>query len=195
MSDSSPPPPAPRPDAARLGARLVGPALLILFTALFFHGVLAGGRFYVLDFHQTFQPLRSVLGEALRQGSPLWSSRLGNGVPLLANPLVAALYPPNLLFAVLPSAAALTWLTVLHVLLGSLGLWRLARRWDLGRPGAWTAAVLFGFGGAAASATAFANLCWTQAWLPWLLLAWRGATAVRAHTGSWRPPLWPWSQR
>jgi hypothetical protein len=73
-----------------------------------FHDVLSGGRFYVLDFHQTFEPLRTVLADALERGSLSWSSRLGNGAPLLANPLHAAMYPPNLLFAVLPAASALT---------------------------------------------------------------------------------------
>jgi hypothetical protein len=162
-------------------ASWAGAALLALFTALFFHAVVAGGRFYVLDFHQTFQPFRTVLGEALGEGWPLWSSRLGNGVPLLANPLHAALYPFNLLFAVLPSPATLTWLTLFHVLLGALGAWRLARSWELGGPGAWTAAIVFAFGGAAVSATAFANLCWSQAWLPWLLLTWQAATRSGAR--------------
>ncbi len=166
----------PEEPGSRRG-RLAGIALFALFAAWYFRDVLGGGLFYLLDFHQTFEPLRTVYSDAVRRGSLLWSPRLGNGAPLLANPLYAALYPPNLLCAVFPTAAALTVLSVLHILWGSAGAWRLARLSGLGAPGAWTAAVVFGFSGASASATAYPNLSWTQAWLPWLLVSWQAATA------------------
>lgn len=144
---------------------------LALFALLFFHGLLGGATFYVMDFHQTFQPLHVILGESLRSGSLLWNPRLNNGMPLLADPLQAALYPPNLVFAFAPVEIGLTLLTVLHLVFGAWGVWFLGRRWGLGAAAAWTAAVIFGFNGVAVSATGFCNLAWSEAWLPWLLLA------------------------
>jgi hypothetical protein len=146
-------------------------ALLAVYTLVFFYRVLPGGCFVASDFHLTFEPLRAVLSEAFDRGLPLWNDRLGNGTPLLANPMHAALYLPNLLFAPFPGARTLTLLTVGHLLFGSCGAWLLSRRLGSGRSGSWVAAVVFGFGGAAVSATSFTNLSWSVAWLPWLLLA------------------------
>ena len=94
--------------------RLLGVALLVAFTVVFYRGVAAGGDFYLLDFHQTFQPLRAILGEALREGWPGWTNRLSNGTSISANPMYGLRYPPNLLFAQADPARALTLLTVLH---------------------------------------------------------------------------------
>lgn len=145
--------------------------LLALFALLFFRGLLRGATFYVMDFHQTFQPLHTILGESLRRGWPLWNDRLNNGMPLLADPMQAALYLPNMVLAAAPVEIGLTLLTVLHVLFGACGVWFLGRRWGLGGVTAWTAAVVFGFNGVTVSATEFCNLAWSQAWLPWLILS------------------------
>jgi hypothetical protein len=146
-------------------------ALLAAYALVFFHRVLPAGCFVASDFHLTFEPLRNILAEAFDRGLPLWNDRLGNGTPLLANPMHAALYLPNLLFAQFPGARTLTLLTVAHLLFGACGTWLLSRRLGSGPSGSWIAAVVFGFGGAAVSATSFVNLSWSVAWLPWLLLA------------------------
>jgi len=151
---------------------MLGATLLAVVTAVFYRGVLGGGDFFLLDFHQTFQPLRVILGEALREGWPAWTNHLGNGASIRANPMYGLFYPPNLLFSFVDAARGLTWLTVAHTLLGSAGTWLLARRWQMSFTGGMGAAVIFGFNGAAASATAYTNLAWPLAWLPWLVLAW-----------------------
>ena len=156
--------------SARFAASL-SIALLAVYAAVFFYRVLPGGCFVASDFHLTFEPLRAILTEAFARGLPLWNDRLANGTPLLANPMHAALYVPNLLFVPFPGARTLTLLTVAHLLFGACGAWLLSRRLGSGPSGSWTAAVVFGFGGAAVSATSFANLSWSVAWLPWLLLA------------------------
>ncbi len=156
-----------------------GVALLLLYSLFFFRRVARGECFFAVDFYQTFVPLRAVLAEAWRSGLPLWTGRLGNGGPVLANPLYAALYPPNLAFVLVDPAWGLTILTVAHVLLGAAGTFALARRWEMSPQASWAAAAVFGFAGVSASATAYTNLCWTGAWLPWLLLAWEEAAAAR----------------
>jgi hypothetical protein len=164
-------PPIVSPDNHGSRERLLALALLAVFTLLFFHRALLAGSFYAIDFHLTFQPLRTILAETLRHQLPFWNDRLGNGSPILANPNNAALYVPNLLCMVLAPARALTVLTVLHLLFGAWGAWLLGRRLGQSTTAAWIGAVLFGFNGAAVAATPFINLAWTLPWLPWLLVA------------------------
>ncbi len=158
--------------ARRTGTDLGVAALLALLGLLFFHEVVEGRRLYSLDLHQTYEPLRHLLG----RGSLLWTSGLHAGMPLLANPMAGVAYPLNYLPLGSP-ADALSVLTVAHVLLGALGAFALARTWSLSLPASWCAGIIFGFNGITVSATAYPNLCWSVAWLPWLLLAWERAGA------------------
>lgn len=171
-----------RGQATLASAASVG--LFIGIALAMFLPALAGGRFFAIDFHLTFEPLRRTLGIALFDGIPLWNPWLGNGTPLLANPMQAAVYPLNLLFLILEPAAGLTWLAILHVVLGAVGAFQLARELGSSRSGATVAGLIFGFNGAAISAISYCNLSWTAAWLPWVLLATgrllqRGPSAMR----------------
>ncbi len=167
-----------RPTASSVLAACL-PAIVV---ALVFHGVLAGRPMFWMDIHQTFEPLFSVLGDGLSSGRILWTSLIGSGKPMLANPTVAAFYPPNLLFAVLPAALALSLLTVLHVLVGSYGALVLARRLELGDGASLASGVVFAGAGATLSATPFVGLSWCLAWLPWLVLL-GDRVATRQSTG------------
>ncbi|HKC23412.1 MAG TPA: hypothetical protein VKF32_01650, partial [Thermoanaerobaculia bacterium] len=151
---------------------LLGLGALFLFALLFFHDVVAGGVFFFGDFHAAFEPLRAILGRALRQGLPLWNPALGNGQPLLASPFAQALYPPNLLFALsgLSAARLLTLLVITHVLWGAAGVWLLLRRRGEGPSARLAGALVFAFCGISVSATYLVALTTTGAWVPWLLL-------------------------
>ncbi len=163
--------PAPSRDAAAASAAAA-------VGLLFFGGVLAGGVFWLGDFQAAFEPLRGSLGRAWRAGLPLWNPDLANGTPFLANPFAAALYPPNLLFAIpgIEPARLLSWLTVAHALGALLGTFRLARRLGISSVGSAAAAVVYPLSGALAVATYTALYHATFCWLPWLLLA---AVALR----------------
>jgi hypothetical protein len=56
-------------------------------------------------------------------------------------------------------------------------VWWLARRWELSHAASWTAAAGFALSGALVSSTAYPNLAWPAAWMPWALLAQEAATA------------------
>jgi len=165
-----------------IAGRLAVPALLALVICAFFRRTFLGERFYAVDFFQTFVPLRSILADAWSHGFPLWTGRLGNGAPILANPGYALLYLPNLVDLGTDPVRAMTMLTVAHYVGGGLGAWLLARRWGMSRAASWTAAVAFSLSGAAVSSTAYPNLAWPLAWLPWALLAHDEA----AHGRAWR---------
>lgn len=145
-------------------------AVLTSFVAVIFHEVLCGRLLFWSDILLTFEPLFGQLGEALPTGSILWSSLLETGKPILANPTQAALYPPNLLFAVLPAARAISILTLIHILIGSIGTFVLAQRIGLRNDAALVSGLLFAGAGTTISITPYISPFWCSVWLPWLLV-------------------------
>jgi hypothetical protein len=85
--------------------------------------------------------------DALSAGHlPLWNPWVALGRPFLADTETAVLYPPNLLYLVLPIWAALFVLIVGHLALAVTGMLELERL--LGFPPwlAWLQAIVFGLG-------------------------------------------------
>jgi hypothetical protein len=139
---------------------------------LCFGAVLAGeGVFFHLDFHQTFEPLAHVLRDAFAHRTLGWSPSINHGGPVLANPVIAALYPPNLLLWFGTPGLVLSVLAVLHLAWGALGVHLLAGRCALPPPAATASALAFALGGVSLSAIASWNLARAMPWLPWMLLA------------------------
>ena len=85
-----------------------------------------------------YYPWRHFAAESLRSGHlPLWNPYQFCGTPFLANGQSAVLYPPNLLFWVLPVAVAFAWSAWLHLALtGWFSYLFLRRAVGLGRRGA-----------------------------------------------------------
>jgi hypothetical protein len=145
-------------------------AILSVFVVVLFHQIIFGRVLFWLDTHLTFEPLFGQLGDGLNTCRLLWSPLLETGKPILANPTQAALYPPNLLFALLSASRTISILTLIHVLIGSVGTFLLARRLDLHSNAALVSGLLFAGAGGTLSATPYVGLSWCTAWLPWLLL-------------------------
>ena len=160
--------PLPNHDPAK--STFLAIAVLSSFVAVLFHELLFGKLLFWLDIHLTFEPLFGQLGEGLSAGRLLWSSLLETGKPILANPTQAALYPLNLLFAVLPASRAISILTLIHVLAGSIGTFVLAKRLELRNDSALVSGLLFAGAGTTLSVTPYIGLAWCTMWLPWLLV-------------------------
>lgn len=133
-----------------------------------------------------FYPSRALLGQAIRSGEiPLWNPYHMCGMPFLANYQSAALYPPNLLFAVLPTDRAFGLLAFLHLLAAGSFTYVFVRGLGVGKIGAT-------FGGTAFMLSAFA-ITWlelpvflsTAVWLPLALHFSRVALETRSarYTG------------
>ena len=76
-----------------------------------------------------FYPWRLFAAETLRSGYlPLWNPFQFCGTPFLANDQSAVLYPPNLLFVVMPVAQAFGASAVLHLALTGIFMYALLRR-------------------------------------------------------------------
>ncbi len=128
-----------------------------------------------------FRPLRDRIREGWRSGhAPLWNPDIFAGVPLLADGLSAACYPPVLFELLLPDGAAQDLRAWLHLALAGVGAALLA--WLLGASAA---------GGLAAGCVAMLSafpVCrllhphaWVYAWTPWL--AWALVRLARGRGG------------
>src|SRR2546426_4092249 len=145
--------PSPAPSAksvpnawpeTRLFAALL--ALLILFQ---FPDVVLGARTFVFrDFGLYGYPLAYYQRECFWHGElPLWNPLNNCGIPFLAQWSTLPLYPLSLLYLLLPLSWALAMFCLVHLFLGGMGMYFLARNWTKNNLAAALAAIAFAFNG------------------------------------------------
>lgn len=118
-----------------------------------------------------FYVWRELVVTAYRAGHfPLWTHLLGNGAPLLANLQSAALYPPNLLYFLVPVEQAMGYSVVLHVMLAGFLMYGFARSLGLGQAASLIAALSYMLSGFLIGRTHFLSIVSCVPWLP--LLFW-----------------------
>ena len=162
-----------RPRGSRLGViaavGLVVAGLLTIYSRLIFEGLVLSGY----DVQTYFYPYWAYAGASLGDGRlPLWNPHVFMGVPFLANPQSAVLYPPNWPLYLLDPARALSTALMLHVALGAVGMLALTRvGLRLGWPAAATGAATFAFSGFFAGQMEHINQVSVAAWIPLLILA------------------------
>ncbi|HQP87404.1 MAG TPA: hypothetical protein PLL76_14220 [Thermoanaerobaculia bacterium] len=154
-----------RPFAVALFVALV--LLLVPYRVLLGPGVPSGR-----DLIPYFYPLKTHLAEAVRAGEMPWIDRFRQGgLPLLAWPGVAAFDPGNLLFVLLPTAAAAKAWMLLRVLTGSAGFAVFLRLSGLPPLSSALGGLAWGAAGITASAASFLSTSSAYAALPWLAAA------------------------
>ena len=156
-------------------------SLLILLAGVAVLGadvLLRGHVFSGVDLVNYFLPTATFARPWLREGVlPLWNPMTFCGWPLVGDPQLRWLYPPNLLLTALPPAGGFTVLTLLHLVFGAVGMWVYLR--STARVGPWAAlagAATFGLSGFFACHLMSGIVVFpaTAAWAPWiLLLGWR----------------------
>ncbi len=118
---------------------------------------------------------------------PLWFPEFGAGYPVHAAWMYGLFYPPLALFLALPPECAWTWLAILHVVFGALGMY--AFLWDGRRDSAAAAsgAVVFALSEFMLQriVAGHLNLVMPMSWAPWLLLH-----AARTARGVPRAAAW-----
>lgn len=122
------------------------------------------------DTYLYFYPYWHLRDALLRAGQlPLWTQTLFMGAPLLADPQVGVLYPPNWLTVSLDTPNALRVSVLLHVAWAAVGAFWLARR-ALGVSvwAALTAGALFALGGSVGAHAEQINQLQGLAWMPFL---------------------------
>lgn len=100
------------------------------------------------DFTDLNYPFRHFLIENLREGKiPLWSSEISTGYPILAEGQIGALYPLNLLSALLPLMTSVNFTIILTYFLTGLFSFLYLREIKLGRASATFGAMTMMFSG------------------------------------------------
>ncbi|HEX5066222.1 MAG TPA: hypothetical protein VFY49_08920, partial [Myxococcota bacterium] len=128
---------------------------------------LFGTRTWAGDFLSYYLPNAEYLGARLSQGElPLWDPRHGAGAPFLAAPQAGALYPPNLLHALLPAHAAFTALLALHLALAVVATGAFARRLGADAVGAVLAGLAYATSLRVLGELWSPPLFYTSAWMP-----------------------------
>ncbi len=156
--------------------RLLIPATFALLTLLFFNALVVGGLILARgDTFTYFYPYWAARDAALSAGQiPLWTPDLYMGAPLLANPQLGTLYPPNWISLLLDLDApgALRLALLLHVGWAGLGAYVMAR-WHAGIDvlPALITGLLFGFGGYIGGHVEQINQLQGLAWMPWAFAA------------------------
>jgi hypothetical protein len=145
---------------------LAGITLALLWPLGLTNRILAG-----IDALTYFTPYWAYRMAALRAGQvPLWNPYLFLGVPFLANPQAAVLYPLHWPLSWLDPAQALVWSALLHVWLAAGFAYLFARRsLGLTRLASLLSGILFGLGGYTLARIENINQLNALAWFPALL--------------------------
>ncbi|MDQ3808964.1 MAG: hypothetical protein M3336_01605, partial [Chloroflexota bacterium] len=152
---------------------LAGAGLLVAAVAFYYPLVVLGRALVDYDAFVYFYPLREYLARSLLAGEiPLWNPDLFLGVPFLANPQTAVLYPPSWLFVLGPVHNIYSLQLVLHACLAAFFTYALTRHAFGVAPLAGVLGGLsYAFGGFAVGQVGHLNQFSAGAWLPAVLLA------------------------
>jgi len=143
----------------------------VLVLASYPKAVLGGGAFVVRDFGLFAYPVAHFFRESIWNGEfPLWNPYNCCGLPFLAQWNSMVLYPPSLLYLLLPLGWALNLFSLLHLYWGGLGMYFLARRWTQNAWAGGLAGIVFAFNGLSLSLLIWPSHIATMSWFPWMLL-------------------------
>ena len=175
MSDTSAAVPMESPVTRQSVEFLSLPRFAILLAVLLlasFPGVMFGWRsFFTRDFANFGYPLAWHVQQSYRAGEiPLWNPYNFAGLPFLAQWNTLALYPPSLIYILLPLPWSLNFFNLLHMHLGGLGMFCLARRWLRDGRAASVAGVAYAFSGLMVSSLMWPNNMAALGCLPFVLL-------------------------
>jgi hypothetical protein len=156
-----------------------GILLALLIFAAFPQVLLGLQTFVVRDYGFFAYPLAHFQQESFRQGElPFWDPYNNCGVPFLAQWNTMPLYPPSLIYLLLPLTWSLSFFCLLHLWFAGFGMFFLARRWTGNNFAAAFAGVAFSFNGLSLNLLMWPSHMATLSWMPWVVLtvelAWRG---------------------
>jgi hypothetical protein len=135
-------------------------------------GLFVGAWPFADDGITLFNVWRGLGREALQEGAlPLWNPYLFCGIPLMANNQSAILYPPNLVYWLLPMASALLIDAIGHNIWLAWGGYFLGRAWKLSRTASFVLACALALSGGVAAHIYNGHMTWhaVRSWLPWEL--------------------------
>ena len=144
--------------------------LALLICASFPDVLILGRTFIARDFGLFGYPMAYFHRETFWHGQfPLWNPYSHCGIPFLAQWNTLTLYPPSLIYLLLPLNWSLSFFCLVHLFWGGLGMYFLAWHWTNHRLAAGLAGIAFSFNGLFLNAMMWPNNAATFGWLPWVL--------------------------
>lgn len=175
QTDLTEAPPATRPVTDLAGGFTPGRFALLLGLLIFaaFPQILLGLQtFAVRDFGFFSYPVAFYQRGCFWRGEvPLWNPYNYCGVPFLAQWNTMALYPPALIYLLLPLTWSLSFFCLLHLFWAGMGMYFLARRWTGNLLAAAIAGLIFAFNGFTLNLLMWPSHIATFSWMPWVVAA------------------------
>ncbi|MFH0793490.1 MAG: hypothetical protein V2A74_05595, partial [bacterium] len=180
-------PPEPLPGRSFTRDDFRPAALLIALPLVLLAPAIATGQIpFFMDTVTQFFPIKLYAARVLWSGDiPLWNPTFYAGTPLLANPQWGVLYPGQWIFFLFPGARTFTLVTALHVALGGLGAYALAKSVTGNRAAALLAGLLYEVGGWVWGHWAFGAYLLAQAYVPWSWWAFEAYRQKRRARDLW----------
>jgi hypothetical protein len=130
-----------------------------------------GKALFYRDFQLFAYPWAHFFRECFWRGEmPLWNPYNNCGLPFLAQWNTMTLYPLSLFYLVFPLSWSLSAFCILHLYLGGLGMFLLARRWTGNAWGGALAGIAFAFSGLMLNSLTWSNNVAALGWMPWVVL-------------------------
>ena len=149
-----------------------GLLLALLVFAMFPEVVLGTKTFVARDYGFFGYPLAHFQRDCFWHGLlPFWDPYNNCGVPFLAQWNTMPLYPPSLIYLLLPLPWSLGFFCLLHLWFGGLGMFFLARKWTGNSFAAAFAGTAFCFSGLTLNLLMWPSHTATWSWMPWVVLA------------------------
>ncbi len=179
-----------------------GVLLAIALFACFPEVLLGEASFYFRDYGVLGYPVVSFFHDAVQGGEfPLWNPYSNCGVPFFAQWGTMGAYPLSAIHLFLPLPWALGFFCFLHLWIGGLGMYLLARRWNANDLSGAFAGTAYVFNGIVFASFIWPNYFVALAWMPFVVLlaerAWSeggrrvvpAALAAALQLGSGAPEL------
>jgi len=148
----------------------------LLVFASFPQVVLGVQTFIARDYGFFAYPLAYFQKQCFSYGQiPFWDPYNFCGTPFLAQWNTMPLYPPSLIYLLLPLTWSLSFFCLLHLWFGGMGMYFLARRWTSNDFAAAFAGTAFLFSGMTLNLLMWPSHTATWSWMPWVVLAVEGA--------------------
>ncbi len=163
-------------NATPFGPRNAAWFFAAILLAAYFPILLGGQSLCYRDFGVMAIPTASYHRAALLNGElPLWNPYSNCGVPFLAQWGTMVLYPLSLIYVFLPMPWSLNFFCILHLWIGAMGLYFLARRWIVADWPALVAGAAFLCNGVTQSSLSWPNYTAALGLMPWVVLTVEGA--------------------
>jgi hypothetical protein len=149
-----------------------GILLGLLVIASFPQVILGWQTFVARDYGFFAYPLAHFQKECFWRGElPFWDPYNNCGIPLLAQWNTMPLYPPSLIYLLLPLSWSLSFFCLLHLWFGGIGMYFLARKWTGNDFAGAFAGTAFAFSGLTLNLLMWPSHTATWSWMPWVVFA------------------------